>query len=95
MLSVWLGAEWKLECIGEIAQLLNDIVYIHIYKYLSFLLFKGIFDLDYLLRSDVPSVTCFDMLTQYLSHTWQQQYVFNTQINLTVAVSDTNIPTYA
>lgn len=28
MLSVWLGAEWKLECIEEIAQLLNDIVYI-------------------------------------------------------------------
>lgn len=52
------------------AQLLNEIyIYIRIYIYLSFLLFKGIFDLGYLLRSDVPSVICFDMLTQCLSHT--------------------------
>lgn len=35
------------------------------------------------------------MLTQCLFHVWQQQYAFNTQMNPTVAVSDTNILTYA
>lgn len=37
----------------------------------------------------------FDILIQSLLHAWQQQYVFNTQINVIVAVSDTNILTYA
>lgn len=92
ILSMWLGADWKLECFLNLVYWRNSTM---VEWYIWVPCFLRAYLIYVTLRSDVVLVIHFDMLTQCLLHTWQQQYVLNTQMNLTVAVSDTNLLTYA